>query len=199
MRTDKKLMATGILTAIAASLCCITPVLAIIAGTSGLASAFSWLDPFRPYLVGLTVLVLGFSWFQKIKPKKTEADCCTKKEETTFLQSKFFLLLVTVFATVMLAFPHFSQLFYSKQEKETIVIERQNLKKAEFIINGMTCRGCEAHVENEVNQLHGIFSVTASYENGNAIVQFDHSVTTIEEIETAIKKTGYKITNLKTD
>jgi len=41
-----------------------------IAGTSGLASTFSWLEPFRPYFIGLTILVLGFAWYQKLKPKK---------------------------------------------------------------------------------------------------------------------------------
>ena len=68
MKTDKKLIGAGLLTAIAASLCCITPVLALVAGTSGLASTFSWLEPFRPYFIGLTILVLGFAWYQKLKP-----------------------------------------------------------------------------------------------------------------------------------
>ena len=53
MKTDNKLIGAGLLTAIAASLCCITPVLALIAGTSGLASTFSWLEPFRPYFIGM--------------------------------------------------------------------------------------------------------------------------------------------------
>ncbi|HEY1054273.1 MAG TPA: heavy metal transporter, partial [Emticicia sp.] len=44
----------GILTAFATSLCCITPVLALLGGASGLASSFSWIEPFRPYLIGLT-------------------------------------------------------------------------------------------------------------------------------------------------
>jgi len=70
MKTDNKLIGAGLLTAIAASLCCITPVLALIAGTSGLASTFSWLEPFRPYFIGLTILVLGFAWYQKLLPKK---------------------------------------------------------------------------------------------------------------------------------
>ncbi|MEC3965274.1 hypothetical protein VM932_07290, partial [Muricauda sp. SYSU M86414] len=35
--------------ALLSSFCCITPVLALVAGTSGLASTFSWLDPIRPY------------------------------------------------------------------------------------------------------------------------------------------------------
>ena len=64
MKSDNKLIGTGLLTAITASLCCITPVLALIAGTSGIASTFSWIEPFRPYLIGLTILVLGFAWYQ---------------------------------------------------------------------------------------------------------------------------------------
>ena len=80
MKTDKKLIGAGLLTAIAASLCCITPVLALVAGTSGLASTFSWLEPFRPYFIGLTILVLGFAWYQKLKPKK-QIDCNCETEE----------------------------------------------------------------------------------------------------------------------
>ena len=43
MKSENKLIGTGLLTAITASLCCITPVLALIAGTSGIASAFYWI------------------------------------------------------------------------------------------------------------------------------------------------------------
>ena len=90
MKSENKLIGTGLLTAITASLCCITPVLALIAGTTGIASAFSWVEPFRPSLIGLTVLVLGFAWYQKLKPRK-EIDCaCETDEKPKFMQSKTF-------------------------------------------------------------------------------------------------------------
>lgn len=60
-------MGAGLISAIAASLCCITPVLALVAGSSGIAAGFSWLEPARPYLIGITILVLGFAWYQKLK------------------------------------------------------------------------------------------------------------------------------------
>jgi mercuric ion transport protein len=102
-----KLAGAGVLSAIAASLCCITPVLAILSGASGAASAFSWMDPFRPYLFGITVLVLGFAWYQKLKPKTAEEiQCaCEEDEKPSFWQSKMFLGIVTGFAVLMLAFP----------------------------------------------------------------------------------------------
>ena len=161
MKSNNKLLGLGTLTAITASLCCITPVFALLAGTTGIASTFSWLDPIRPYLIGFTVLVLGFLWYQKLKPTK-EIDCdCENEKKPRFIQSKTFLGIVTMFAIVMLAFPSYAHVFYPKAEKQIVVFEKS----------------------------------TASYENGNAIIEFDNSKTDIMEIETAINRTGYSVTD----
>ena len=197
MKSEKKLIGAGLLSAIAASLCCITPVLALVAGTSGLASAFSWIEPFRPYFIGLTILVLGFAWYQKLKPQN-EIDCdCNTDEKPKFIQSKTFLGIVTVFAIVMLAFPYYSEIFYPNTEKQIIVVDKSDIKTMEFKISGMTCASCEEHVNHEVNKLNGIVSSTTSYENGNAIIEFDQTKTNEREIEKAINSTGYNVTNKK--
>jgi mercuric ion transport protein len=194
MKSENKLIGAGLLTAITASLCCITPVLAIIAGTSGIASTFSWIEPFRPYLIGLTIWVLGFAWYQKLKPRK-EIDCeCETDQKPKFIQSKTFLGTVTVFAIVMLAFPYYSSVFYPNTEKQIIVVDKSDIKKTEFKISGMTCASCEEHVNHEVNKLNGIVNSKASYENGNAIIEFDKTKTNDTEIEKAISTTGYKVT-----
>lgn len=198
-KSSKGLLGTGIVAAIAASLCCITPVLALIAGASGAASTFSWLEPARPYLIGITILVLGFAWYQKLKPRsKEEIDCaCEDDEKPSFWHSKKFLAIVTVFAGLMLAFPLYANVFYPSQDRQVIVVDRQNVQTATFSVSGMTCTGCEEHVSHEVNKLDGIVGVKASYENENAIVQFDSSKTSVGEIEKAINSTGYKVTDIK--
>ena len=187
----------GLLTAITASLCCITPVLALIAGTSGIASTFSWIEPFRPYLIGLTILILGFAWYQKLKPIK-EIDCeCDTNEKPKFMQSKTFLGIATVFAIVMLAFTYYSGIFYPSPEKQITIVDKSNLITTEIKISGMTCASCEKLVNHEVNKLTGIVNSIASYENGNAIVEFDRTKTNEAEIEKAINSTGYSVTNKK--
>jgi copper chaperone CopZ len=197
MKSDNKLIGTGLLTAITASLCCITPVLALIAGTSGIASTFSWIEPFRPYLIGMTILVLAFAWYQKLKPQK-EIDCeCETDEKPKFIQSKTFLGIVTAFAIIMLAFPYYSGIFYPNTEKQIIVVDKSDIKTTEFTISGMTCASCEEHVKHEVNKLNGIVDTKASYENGNAIIEFDESKSNETEIEKAINSTGYKVTDKK--
>jgi len=195
MKSENKLIGAGLLTAITASLCCITPVLALIAGTSGVASTFSWIEPFRPYLIGLTILVLLFAWYQMLKPKKG-IDCeCETDEKPKFIQSKTFLGIITVFAMVMLAFPYYSSVFYPNVEKEIVIVNQSDIKTTEFKISGMTCAGCEEHVNHEVNKLSGIVSSKASYESGNAIIEFDKSKTNESEIEKAINSTGYTVTD----
>lgn len=192
-----KLAITSLLTAITASLCCIAPVLALIAGASGFASTFSWIEPFRPYLIGLTIVVLLFAWYQKLKPEK-EIDCeCETDEKPKFMQSKTFLGVVTVFAIVLLAFPYYSSMFYPNSEKQIVVVDKSNIKTTEYKISGMTCASCEAHVNHEVNKLNGIVNSKTSYENGNAIIEYDKTKTNEAEIEKAINATVYKVTDKK--
>lgn len=197
MKNQSKLIGAGLLTALSASLCCITPVLALIAGTSGLASSFSWIEPFRPYLIGLTLLVLAFAWYKKLKAKK-EIDCaCETDEKPKFTQTKKFLGIVTVFAFIMLAFPYYSGFFYPNTQKQAIVVDKSDIVTFEFKIIGMTCASCEDHVNHEVNKLKGIVSAKVSSENGNAIIAFDKSKTNETEIEKAINSTGYKVADKK--
>lgn len=194
-KTSKKLVWTGILTAIASSLCCITPVLALIAGSSGIASTFSWLEPARPYLIGITIVVLSFAWYQKLKPKKQiECDCETN-ENPSFIQSKTFLFIVTLFAAVMLAFPYYSHIFYPKTKANVIIVDSNNIQQANFEIAGMTCTGCEEHIKHAVSQLPGYIDAQVNHKTGKAIVKFDKSKNTMEDVTEAINKTGYTVVN----
>ena len=194
-KTSNKVAYAGILTAMAASICCITPVLALIAGTSGIASTFSWVEPFRPYLISSTILVLVFAWYQKLRPKTQEEIDCTCEDDTkpSFWQSKSFLLMVTVFAGLMLAFPYYSNMFYAQPSKDIVYVSQSNIVKHTFNVEGMTCAGCEAHVESEVNKLDGILSVKASYEGANTLVEYDKTKTDLAAIQKAINSTGYKV------
>lgn len=186
----------SILSAIAASLCCITPLLALISGASGAASAFSWMEPLRPYLITITILVLGFAWYQVLIPKsKKEIDCnCEEDSKVPFMQSKKFLGLVTMFSFLMLTFPYYSHVFYPKNNKEVVIIDKENASIKEFKVVGMTCTGCEEHVNLKVNELDGIISVNTSYNQGNTIIEYDKSKINETELIDAINSTGYQAT-----
>lgn len=196
---SKSLFGLGLLTAFTASLCCITPVLALLAGTSGLAASFSFMEPVRPYLLGITILVLGYAWYQKLKPINSEKmECaCDEVKKPTFWQSKIFLGIVTVFAALLLAFPYYGQIFYPKTNKPIVGISLNNVKELKLNISGMTCESCETHIEHAVNGLPGIVSVSANSKDGNASVKFDISKTDEATIIKTIDSTGYKVIGQK--
>ena len=191
---NNKSWVAGLITSLAASLCCITPVLALLGGTSGLASSFSWIEPFRPYLIGLTILAFGFAWYQKLKPQK-KADCdCEADTKNSYWQSKSFLGIVTVVAGLLIAFPYYAKTFYPKpQEIKVVVVDKTNIQQAVFKIKGMSCESCTQHVNSEISKVKGVVAFQTSYENANSIVRFDNSKTSIDSIINAINSTGYKV------
>ena len=190
-----KLAGAGILTAIAASLCCITPVLALISGATGAASAFSWLEPFRPYLIVITVLVLGFAWYQKLKPRSArEIACdCEEDKKISFWQSKIFLGLVTLFAVLMMAFPYYGSVFYPDNKKEVVVVQQNDIQTLNLNVQGLTCSVCDDHVESAVYKVPGVINAKADFHTGTAVVKFDKSKTSAEKIIKSIDATSYKV------
>lgn len=194
-KANKTLIGTGVITAVAASLCCITPVLALIAGTSGIASSFSWMEPFRPYLVGCTIFVLGFAWYKKLKPGiAEEIQCaCEDDEKPSFWQSKKFLGIVTVFAALMLAFPYYSSVFYHDNNKEVLIVNSSYIQTVTLEIEGMTCTACDSQVAYAAQEVNGVIEAKANHKTGVAKVKFDRTKTSKEEIIGSIDKTSYRV------
>ena len=194
---SKAVAGVGIFAAIAASLCCITPVLALLAGASGAASSLSWLEPARPYLIGLAIATLAFAWYKALSTKANAAcgpDGTCAVEKKSFLASKTFLIIITVAAIALIAFPYYANIFYPKTPKQNIVVvESNNISTVSFTIKGMSCKACETEVNNELYKVAGVIDAQTFYGKGTSIVKFDKSKTTVQQLETAIGKTGYKV------
>jgi len=200
-KSNTKWAGAGLLAALTASLCCITPVLAVLSGVSGVAATFSWMEPIRPFLIALTIGVLGFAWLQKLKPRKAEEiECaCEEDEKPSFWQSKKFLSIVTIFAAMMLAFPSYSGIFFPKNNvSKTIIVMEYDIAEASLTVKGMTCTGCEHSVNHALTSSEGVIEASSSYETGIALVKFDKSKISIDDLATAVEKeTGYKVIGME--
>jgi len=201
---NKSLIGAGVLAAVASSLCCIVPVIAAIASISGIAASFSWLESARPYLIWFTVIVLGFAWYQHLKNKRAEIECdCEEGDlpagqvgKSSFLQSTKFLGFITAFAVLMLAFPYYSGMFSPQSDNEAIAVSKENIAEAQLEIEGMTCTGCEHHVTQSLTDQEAVIEASSSYKEGLAIVKFDKSRTTVEELSEIVEtETGYTVKN----
>jgi mercuric ion transport protein len=192
-KKDRKLIGVALLSAIAASSCCITPILAIISGTSGLTSAFQWMAPLRLPLVGLSVALLGFSWFQKFRAIKIDNCNCEVLERNSFLHSKLFLAIITAASAFFILFPYYSNSIFQKVNKPAFEINKSSHQLAEFKIRGMSCASCEDEVKSAVNKLPGIIQIEVHFGKGNAFVSFDSSKINSNSIAAAINQTGYRV------
>lgn len=204
--SNKKWMGAGLVAAFAASLCCITPVLAVLGGLGGIASTFSFLEPLRPYLIGITVIVLGYAFYNAYKPKKEEDIECAcepgeeNPEKRNFLNTKAFLWIVTGVSVIMFTFPSYSYIFFSSNDNNAVIENgMNNITKAKLDIEGMSCTSCENSVDYALKTEDGVVSAKSSYENGTAYVEYDKSKTNPGKLKKAVEeKVGYKVKDVQT-
>ena len=197
--SSKAVAGVGIFAAVAASLCCVTPLLALLAGSTSMAANFSWIAPAQPYLIALSIVVLIFAWYQQLKPASNVVDCiCEPATKSTFLQSKSFLSIVTIGAIVMMTLPLYAKMFYPKAKAQVVPVAIINNKvQVSYNIQGMTCEACEEHVNIELSKVKGVVAYATSYANKNSTITFDKSIVDIKKIQAAINNTGYKAVDYK--
>jgi copper chaperone CopZ len=140
------------------------------------------------------------AWYAKLKPAKAnDPDCsCETKNSHSFLQSKSFLGIITVFSIMMMTFPLYAKIFYHAPEvKSSSVAKTEGKLTAIFIIDGMTCAGCEVTVNNELSKLKGVWNYTTSYARKNSQVTYNPEIIDVKTIASAINKTGYTVKKWK--
>ena len=197
---NKLLSGGGIVTALLASLCCITPVLAVLGGLGGIAATFSFLEPLRPYLIGMTAIVLGYAFYKAYYPKrKTEIECaCETDEKPIFINSKKFLWIITAVSALLITFPYYSKALFPAGKENVVIVQSDNIVKAEIHIEGMTCTSCENPVDFALQSENGVIRESSSYKTGIAKVEFDKTKVTEEQLKKAIEgKVGYKVKNIE--
>jgi mercuric ion transport protein len=106
------LAAGGILGALAASSCCILPLVLFSLGISGAwISNFTALAPYKPYFAAGTIALLGYGYYLVyVRPKQACADgSCARPLPNRVVKSS--LWIATVLVIVALAFDFVAPLF----------------------------------------------------------------------------------------
>ena len=84
----------------------------------------------------------------------------------------------------------------SKEQKEEVVIEESvstgEQSTVQLHIEGMTCAGCENTIKAGLESIPGVVEVKASHVDSNAIVVYDASQVTVEDMGKVVEKKGYK-------
>ncbi len=191
---DKAFVGASLIAGIAASLCCILPIVFALAG-AGIVGASAFFAAWRPYLLGTTFLLLGLGfYFAYRKPKHACEPGSLCERPTTGKTGRVGLWIAAVFVLIVSAFPYYSEpvaeLLLSSKTPEASVAAR--VERASFALEGMDCLACATAIEKKLKDLNGVHSAIVSYEQKRATVEFDARKITVAQLEQAIQDAGYR-------
>lgn len=94
--------------AVAASACCIGPVVLSLLGAGALGASAVKLQAYRPWFVGLTLVLLGAAFYSAYRPAANDtcaADgTCTPSSKRA---AKIMVWMAAVLAVLLIAFPYY--------------------------------------------------------------------------------------------
>ncbi len=63
----------------------------------------------------------------------------------------------------------------------------------QFSVKGMTCDNCVRHVEQALQTVAGVSSVSVSLDNQQATLEYDPAIATVEAMMDAVSEAGYTL------
>ena len=202
MKKENVFIGGAVFAAIASSLCCVLPLAAVVFGLGafGAASAFETL---RPYLLALAFVALAFSFYRVYFRREQCAEgesCATKpvnKINQLFLWAGVLVILTFAFAPYYTGYLAAAVSKPQKPSTDTTMpaaaeMESQANKTVVIDVEGMTCEGCAAHINETLKKLNGVVSAEADYPKKNVKVVFNPKQITLAQIKKAIDEIGYK-------
>ena len=205
MRKENVFMGGGVAAAIVSSLCCILPLLAVIFGLGSFGIA-STSETLRPYLLVLAFAALGYGFYRvyfRQEECAPDESCATKPVNKI---NQFSLWIATVVIVAFALAPYYTGYIAAAitaprlpaTESAPVVapppMDESAAKKTIVLkVRGMTCEGCETHIEVPLRNLQGVISADADYKQHNVTVVYDPAQVTVEKIKEAITATGYEL------
>ena len=97
----------SVVTAVAASVCCIGPVVAVTVGATTLTAIAMRFEPYRPVFLTLTVALLGFAFYGVYRPRRGACAADETCAPTASRRSKWLVWFVAVAVLLLVTFPYY--------------------------------------------------------------------------------------------
>jgi len=163
------------------SACCWVPALGFALGvsTAGVGAAFA---PLRVPALVVAILLLAGTALYRVRAERRA--CAT----TGCAPSNPWLTPVIVLVGVLILG------LYPVYASTDPVVDAEPVRAASvevtYGVQGMTCGGCESHVEAALSEIEGVSSVDASFQQGNAVVRWI-AEPDLAAVDTALGSLGY--------
>ena len=192
-RAKKATLAGAVLAAIAASSCCIGPLILAALGIGG-AGAFATLGAYRPYILGVTaVLLAGGFYLTNRRPKLAEggdACGCESPRPKASRAARFGLWIATALVVVFAAAPPL--LAAVSHRAAAPVTAGQHLEQAVLAVQGLDCEACAAPIRTALTKVGGFHDLKLDLKTQAVTVSYEPAAGRLQAYVTAINDLGYE-------
>lgn len=192
-----KLTAVGsVVAAIASSLCCIGPLVAVLLGAGSLAAA-SGLQKWRPVFLGLTFALLTVAWYLVYRKPKAEgcrdgAACGGKRTGTA---NRAILWVATAASLAVVALPLYVGALARLLQPERSApagSAAANVASLRVKIATMDCTACAVNIQRMVGKEEGVVRAEVVFKTKQGVIEYDPARISPNKILWVINETGFK-------
>lgn len=180
----------GILSALFASICCVTPLLLVLLGLGGLGIGVA-LARFHWWFLGAALVLLMTAWRRYCQERRR---CAGQRCEMASGTPTHRTLLVA--SLVVAAFVGLNVYPFASQRQQTVSTPGGPVGIATEVVipvEGMTCLTCELTIESGLKRLPGVIHADANAAQQTVAVSYDPAHVTVDGLMAAITKMGYTV------
>lgn len=195
---------TAVAAALGASACCTIPLALVSVGVSGAwISGLTVLAPYRWIFVTIALGALGYAGYNEWQlSRRPDCDCETVFSSTT---RRSLLGIGALAVLTLIASPWLLGISPSAatQQARTVVEGSKKGGTSEALdtpasfrqvvleVEGMTCAACPETVKTALEDVDGVYSVRATYKPPEAVVRFDPTKASVEDLTDATANAGF--------
>jgi len=175
----------GLLAGIAASLCCVGPLLSLTLGLGSFAAS-AWFAQWRPIFLGVTFVLLGLAWYLTYRRPKVDCEdgSCARPPGKAARTSLWLGTIVALAAAVYPSLP-------AASHRINASAVAANDAKLSVLIPSMDCPPCAKGIEATLNRAPGVKQAVVNYDNKRAVLVYDSAVTNRDKLLALIDSTGF--------
>jgi mercuric ion transport protein len=192
-------MGGALLGALAASSCCLGPLLLAAVGAGG-AGAAGALGAFRPYLLAGTAAVLAFGfYFTYRRPKPAAGDACGCERPRANRAGRIALWTTTVLVVLIAAAPPLLAKWAERGRAGSSVGADASTARATILVEGIDCEACAAPMRKALAKVGGFHDLELDIPKQSITVAYAPAPGRLEAYVAAIDGLGYEATLLPGD
>jgi copper chaperone CopZ len=183
------ILAGGFLSALAASLCCIGPLVAAVVGAGSFVAA-GWFERWRPVFLAVTVALLALAWVLTLRARRiacADGACATPRASRWTLGA---LIFSTLIVGAVALFPQLAQTAFGRSSVASSAPADGRVLRVR--IPSMDCAACAAGIAGTLQRVPGIRTAVVRYATKEAEIVYDPAVISAATVIAKIDATGFK-------